>query len=64
MTAPLSSAWRADSRFTALADIENVSSKPNYAVMVERYGWDLVGTWDGKWFFRHGAALGLIISIW
>ena len=56
-------AWRADSRFTALAAIEDVSSKPNYAAMVERYGDDLVGTWDGQWLFRHGNPLGLVIIL-
>lgn len=53
--------WRADSRFTALAAIEDVASKPNYAAMVERYGNDLVGAWDGKWLFRYGNPLGLVI---
>ncbi len=56
-------AWRADSRFTALAAIEDVSSKPNYAAMVERYGKDLVGTWDGKWLFRYGNPLGMVIIL-
>ena len=56
-------AWRADSRFTSLAAIEDVSSKPNYAAMVERYGKDLVGAWDGKWLFRHGNPPGMVIIL-
>ena len=56
-------AWRADSRFTALAAIEDVSSKPNYAAMVERYGKDLVGAWDGKWLFRYGNPPGMVIIL-
>ncbi len=56
-------AWHVDSRFTALATIEDVSSKPNYAAMVERYGKDLVGAWDGKWLFRYGNPLGLVIIL-
>ena len=47
----------------ALAAIEDVSSKPNYAAMVERYGKDLVGAWDGKWLFRYGNPLGLVIIL-
>jgi hypothetical protein len=56
-------AWRADSSFTALADIEDVSTKPNYAAMVERYRKDLVGTWDGKWLFRYGNPSGMVIIL-
>ena len=57
-------AWRADdSRFTALAAIEDVSSKPNYAAMVEHYGKDLVGAWDGKWLFRYGNPSGMVIIL-
>ena len=56
-------AWRTDSRFTALAAIEDVSSKPNYAAMVERYGKDLVGAWDGKWLFRYGNPSGMVIIL-
>ena len=56
-------AWRSDSHFTALAAIEDVSSKPNYAAMVERYGKDLVGTWDGKWLFRYGNPSGMVIIL-
>lgn len=55
-------AWRSDSHFTALADIADVASKPNYATMVERYGKDLVGAWDGKWLFRYGNPIGMVIS--
>ena len=47
----------------ALAAIEDVSSKPNYAAMVERYGKDLVGTWDGKWLFRYGNPPGMVIIL-
>ena len=56
-------AWRTDSRFTALAAIEDVSSKPNYAAMVERYGKDLLGAWDNKWLFRFGKPRGMIIVL-
>ena len=57
------SAWRADARFTALANIENVASKPKYADMVERYGKDLLGAWDNKWLFRYGKPRGMIIVL-
>jgi len=57
------SAWRSDARFTALANIEDVASKPNYAAMVERYGNDLVGAWDGKWLFRYGNPSGMVIIL-
>ena len=56
-------AWRTDSNFTALADIEDVSTKPNYAAMVERYGNDLVGAWDNKWLFRYGNPSGMVIIL-
>lgn len=55
-------AWRSDARFTALSNVEGVASKPNYATMVERYGRNLIGTWDGKWIFRYGEPLGTKIS--
>jgi len=40
-----------------------IDSKPNYATMVERYGRDLIGTWDGKWLFRYGEPLGSRIIV-
>ena len=36
---------------------------PNYAAMVERYGKDLVGAWDGKWLFRYGNPSGMVIIL-
>lgn len=56
-------AWRSDARFTALANIEDVASKPNYATMVERYGKDLIGTWNDKWLFRYGNAPGMVVIL-
>ena len=56
-------AWRLDARFTALANIADVASQPNYAAMVARYGRDLIGTWDGKWLFRYGEPLGMLIIV-
>ena len=56
-------AWRSDARFTALANIADVASKPNYATMVERYGRDLIGAWDGKWLFRYGEPQGTILTV-
>ena len=38
-------------------------SKPNYATMVERYGNNLIGTWDGKWLFRYGEPQGTQIIL-
>ena len=55
------SAWRSDSRFTALANIEDVASKPNYAEMSAKYGKDLIGAWDNKWLFRYGNPSGMVI---
>ena len=57
------SAWRSDARFTALANIADVASKPNYATMVERYGQDLIGAWDNKWLFRYGEPKGTIFIL-
>ena len=57
-------AWRSDARFTALRNIENVASKPNYAEMSAKYGKDLIGAWDGKWLFRYGNPPGMVISVW
>lgn len=57
-----SGAWRSDARFTALRNIEDVAAKPNYDAMVERYGKDLIGAWDGKWLFRYGVPPGMVIS--
>ncbi|MBQ3808938.1 MAG: hypothetical protein II840_13395 [Kiritimatiellae bacterium] len=60
---PHGAAWRSDARFTPLADIEDVASKQNYDAMVERYGKDLIGAWDGKWLFRYGNAPGMVVFI-
>jgi hypothetical protein len=57
-------AWRSDARFTALRNIENVASKPNYAEMSAKYDKDLIGAWDGKWLFRYGNPPGMVISVW
>ena len=56
-------AWRSDVRFTALANIEDIASKQNYDAMVEHYGKDLIGTWDGKWLFRYGNPSGMVIIL-
>ena len=56
-------AWRSDARFTALRNIENVASKPNYAEMSAKYGKDLIGAWDGKWLFRYGDLPGMMIIL-
>ena len=55
--------WKRDPRFTPLSSIENVTAKPNYAEMSAKYGKDLVGAWNGKWLFRYGDPLGMVISI-
>ncbi len=55
--------WRVDSRFTAIDDIADVDSKPNYAAMFERYGKDLIGAWNDKWLFRYGTPPGMLIII-
>ena len=31
--------------------------------MVERYGRDLIGTWDGKWLFRYGVPPGMMVIL-
>lgn len=53
-------AWKADSRFTALAE---TVLRPNSAKMVAKYGKDLIGAWNGKWLFRYGEGLPFVMVV-